>query len=291
WKQGDRILTVSVEYPSNVYSWWNIKDKGVEIVTVEERNGRVDMDEFIDSIDETITLVAISHVEFASGFMFDLDRVAKVCRERNVFLFVDIAQSAGVMSVDLSNVDAAAWPTWKWLMGPLGMGGFYLAAQHLETIKPVFVGTDGMEPQADYLTYDFKLLDSAQRFEFSTGNCIGAIGVFDALERVQDILGPRPENSPLMSAVLSNCDRIIERFTEFDVSLYSSQNAGERSGILSFETAGDPAEVAAGLTEANIEVAARGGRLRISPHYYTTDEDIDRLCSAMQKVMSNLGQK
>jgi selenocysteine lyase/cysteine desulfurase len=139
WKKGDRILTVSVEYPSNVYPWWNVRDRGVEIVTVPEVGGRVDQDRFLDRIDETITMVVISHVEFASGFAFDLPRLASVCRERGVFLFVDIAQSIGVLPVDLALVDAAAWPTWKWLLGPVGMGGFHLKKRHLDSIRPLQV--------------------------------------------------------------------------------------------------------------------------------------------------------
>ncbi len=280
WRQGDRILTVSVEYPSNVYPWWNLRDLGVEIVTVPERDGRVDLDEFIGAIDDHIRMVAISHVEFASGFCFDLARVSTACRSRGVFLFVDIAQSVGVLPIDLQLVDAAAWPTWKWLMGPIGMGGLYVSANRLEAIRPVFVGSDGMLPTADYLDYRFEFRPDAGRFEYSTENVLGMIGVAEALRRIVPLFGGEIANV-VARRVWALGDRMINRLEERGFRLYSSRHPGERSGIFSFVTPGSPAQIATRLRRNGIETAVRGGRLRISPHFYNNDEDVERLLAAL----------
>jgi len=283
WKAGDRILTVSVEYPSNVYPWWNLRDRGVEIVSIPEREGRVDLDEFIGAIDERIRMVAISHVEFASGFTFDLDRVSAVCRSHGVFLFVDIAQSIGLLPIDLRNVDAAAWPTWKWLMGPIGMGGLYLASRHIETIRPVFVGTDGMIPTSDYLDYRFELRPDAARFEYSTENSLGIIGTAEALRRIGPLFSPA-FGDEVARRVWSLGDELAARLEDRGFRLYSSRECGERSGIFSFVAPSDPAHVAARLRREGVEVAVRAGRLRISPHFYNTTADLGRVFSALPEA-------
>lgn len=280
WRQGDRILTVSVEYPSNVYPWWNLRERGVEVVPVSEREGRVDLDEFVGAIDERVRMVAISHVEFASGFSFDLARISDACRACGAFLFVDIAQSIGVLPIDLGLVDAAAWPTWKWLMGPIGMGGLYVAANRLESIRPSLVGSDGMVPTADYLDYRFEFRPDAGRFEYSTENVLGLIGVVEALRRVTPLFASEAADA-VARRVWGLGDRLISRLEERGFRLYSSRLPGERSGIFSFITPGNPAQVATRLRRNGIEVAVRSGRLRISPHFYNNDEDIERLLAAL----------
>jgi selenocysteine lyase/cysteine desulfurase len=276
WKKGDSILTVDIEYPSNVYPWWNLRERGVTIKAVPERNGRVDLDEFLSAIDSSTRLVAISHVEFASGFRFDLALLSAACRERDIFLFVDVAQSLGALPVDLSLVDAAAWPTWKWLMGPIGMGGFYLARHRLDLIKPVYVGSDGMVPTSDYLDYNFTPKPDASRFEFSTGNPIGEIGAEEALK----IMAPIFSSELAVEAtgrIFSRADRLIEILASRGARLYSSLHEGERSGILSFTTPDDPHKTAAQLKAGGVEVTVRAGRLRLAPHFYNDEEDVERV--------------
>lgn len=280
WKPGDRVLTVNVEYPSNVYPWWNLRDRGVEIVSVPEREGRVDLDAFLAAIDERVRLVAISHVEFASGFAFDLDRVARECRAREVFLFVDIAQSIGVLPVDLRQVDAAAWPTWKWLMGPLGMGGFYLSERRLPMIRPLFVGTDGMVSTPDYLDYRFEFRPDASRFEYSSENTLGLLGTEASLSRLGPLIGPECGDK-LTRRVFTLCDSLIALMESKGSRLYSSLRKGERSGILSFITPGPPAALASQLRRDGVEVAVRAGRLRLSPHFYNNQADIRRVADAL----------
>ncbi|RMH56186.1 MAG: aminotransferase class V-fold PLP-dependent enzyme [Candidatus Hydrogenedentota bacterium] len=283
WKSGDVIVTVNTEYPSNVYPWWNLRDRGVEIVSVPEREGRVDPDEFSSALTDRTRLVAISHVEFSSGYRFDLQWLSALCREKGIFLFLDIAQSIGVCPVDLSLVDAAAWPTWKWLMGPLGMGGFFLARRRWKEIRPVFVGTDGMVRGKDYLDYRFEFLEGAERFEYSTGNLLGMLGTAEALRRFRRVFSVPSGMEKLFARVRGLAERIIGGMEAKGYRLFSSRRSGETSGILSFE-GGKPAEVVRRLGESGIEVAFRAGRIRIAPHFYNTEEDVERLLRELPAV-------
>ena len=279
FKAGDRVLTVNVEYPSNVYPWWNLRDRGVEVVTVPEREGRVDLEELLAAIDDRVRVVAVSHVEFASGFAFDLARLAAECRRRDVFLFVDIAQSIGILPVDLHLADAAAWPTWKWLMGPLGMGGFFLSERRLSTIRPLFVGTDGMIPTRDYLEYRFQLRPDASRFEYSSENTLGLLGTMEALNRFSPLFRPEAGDA-VARRIFALGDKLISLMESMGTRLYSSRRNGERSGIFSFISQGDPGIIAAKLKRHGVEAAVRGGRLRLSPHFYNNEEDLKRVENA-----------
>jgi selenocysteine lyase/cysteine desulfurase len=281
WKPGDRVLTVDVEYPSNVYPWRNLSALGVEMVSIPEREGRVDQDEFLAAIDRGIRVVAISHVEFASGFTFDLTRIAGECRARGVFLFVDIAQSIGVLPIDLSLVDAAAWPAWKWLMGPLGMGGLYISERMLPLIRPVFVGTDGMVPTRDYLEYRFEFRADASRFEYSTENTLGLIGTAEALNRMEPLLA-RDAGDAVARRVFGLGAELIDTLESKGFRLYSSRAEGERSGIFSFVAPGAPGESARRLRQNGVEAAVRGGRLRLSPHFYNNRDDLQRVARAFE---------
>ncbi len=281
WKDGDEILTVDVEYPSNVYPWWNLCDRGVAVKSVPERDGRVDLDEFLAAATPATRLIAVSHVEFASGFRFDLAALARFCHERGIFLFVDVAQSAGALPVALSEVDAAAWPTWKWLMGPLGMGGFYLSRRYLEAIKPSFVGSDGMRPGRDYLDYRFDFKPGAARFEYSTANALGLAGTRESLEFFAPLAAPGPALR-LEERLFAYADRVAALMEAAGFRLYSSMRPGERSGILSFVAPGEPEAWRARLRERGVETSVRGGRLRVAPHFYNDESDLARLEEALK---------
>lgn len=275
WQAGDEILTVDVEYPSNVYPWWNLRERGVTVRAVPERDGRVDLAELEAAVTPRTRLLALSHVEFASGFAFSIPDLVALARRHGLFLFLDIAQSAGVLPVDLSGVDAAAWPAWKWLMGPLGMGGFYLARRHLDTIRQVYVGGDGMVPTADYLDYDFTPRPDASRFSYSTENVTGLLGCRAALERLVPLMAQVP------AAVRAHADAVAALLTERGWRLYSPMAPAARSGILSFTVPGDAAALLAKLRAARVECALRAGRLRVSPHYYNDASDFARLTAVL----------
>ena len=288
WRAGDRILTIDVEYPSNVYPWWNVRDRGVEVVTIGEHAGRVDLDELIDAIDERTRLVAVSHVQFASGCTIDLLKLGAACRARGVILFVDVAQSLGALPVDLSLADAAAWPTWKWQMGPIGMGGLYVSQGLIDQIRPAFVGTDGMIRGKDYLDYRFEFRPGAARFEYSSANVLGLIGVDEAVGRLAPLFEPGVEPSPAATRrIFANADQIIERVKRLGFEPFSTTDANQRSGIVMFDSRHDPEAVVKGLEARGIDAACRGGRLRLAPHFYNNDDDVDGLIEALGEIIQD----
>ena len=111
WRPGDNLVTFRNEFPSNIYPWLRLRDVlGVEVRMCEERDGRIDLDEMIGLIDGRTRLVAISHVQYASGFRADLERLGRAARARDALLVVDVIQSLGAVPIDIDSqlVDIAA---------------------------------------------------------------------------------------------------------------------------------------------------------------------------------------
>jgi selenocysteine lyase/cysteine desulfurase len=153
WRAGDNIVTFRHEFPSNIYPWIRIRDTaGVELRMCEERNGRVDVDELVSMIDSQTRVVAISHVQFASGYRIDLERIGRVARDHGALLVVDVIQSLGVIAinVDAELIDAAAGASHKWLLGPEGVGYLYLSDRAREMIEPTLVGWVSVPNPDDY---------------------------------------------------------------------------------------------------------------------------------------------
>ena len=130
WRAGDNIVTFSREFPSNIYPWLRIRDAfGVEVRMCEEREGRIDPEALESLIDRNTRVVAISHVQYASGFRTDLNRLGRVVRQHDALFVVDAIQALGVIptNVEADLIDVAAGASHKWLLGPEGVGYLVVA--------------------------------------------------------------------------------------------------------------------------------------------------------------------
>lgn len=143
WRPGDNLVTFHNEFPSNIYPWLRARDAfGVEMRMCEERDGRIHLDELINLIDDKTRIVAISQIQYASGFRTDLERIGRAARSHNALLVVDVIQALGVVPIDVESefVDVAASACHKWLLTPEGVGLLYLSDRARERIQPTLVG-------------------------------------------------------------------------------------------------------------------------------------------------------
>jgi selenocysteine lyase/cysteine desulfurase len=125
WRPGDNIVTFKREFPSNIYPWLRVRDAfGVEVRMCEERNGRIDFADLATLIDHHTRIVAISHVQYASGFRMDLERLGRLARQHDALFVVDAIQALGVVPIDVEAefIDVAAGASHKWLLAPEGVG-------------------------------------------------------------------------------------------------------------------------------------------------------------------------
>lgn len=282
WKAGENIVTFQNEFPSNVYAWRRIRDtENVELRFCPERDGgRIDSDKFISLIDEKTRLVAISAVQYASGFRADLKRIGEAARAVDALFVVDIIQATGVVPIDVEAdlIDAAAGAGQKWLMTPEGIGYIYLSDRARERVEPTLVGWISVAQPEDYSNFEQELKHGALAWE--TGTFVSAL--FYALEanlKLFTELGVGEINKYLLGLG----DFLCESLNKEKYELVSSRRDNEKSPIICIRNRSgiDAMQVYKHLQRQKIIVAPRGDRLRIAPHIYNTHEDIEKLIIAL----------
>jgi len=280
---GDEVVLLENEYPSNVYPWRNLASKGVRMVAVPPGEHP---DQFIDELSRRLTprtrVVSLSAVHWCTGMPLPLTRVGELCRERGITFVVDGAQGVGHQPVDphRDGVDYMAFSAWKWLMGPLGLGGFFVARDKLEDLQPAFWATGSVVDDETYLPYRDELKPDADRFILSTPNFgdwvyfLAALKFLDAIgfERArQRIL----ELNAYLAAGLSDKGFTVlsDRFPEYPTGITVCRKTGL-----------DAAALVGQLKAQGIVVAARLGSLRLAPHIYNSFSQLDRVLDILRRI-------
>src|SRR5438874_1649593 len=166
WEAGDNIVGVDREFPANIYPWMGLKRKGVELRLYRAQQGRIDVKALVRLCDQRTRVLAISAVQFWSGFRTDLAALSTVLKGRDILLVVDAIQAAGALRLDLraTPVDFLCAGAQKWLLGPIGVGFAYVGPRMLERLTPVTIGTDSVVRDEEYFEYDLTLKPDARRF-------------------------------------------------------------------------------------------------------------------------------
>lgn len=281
WRTGDNIVTFRGEFPSNIYPWLRIRDAfGVEIRMCEERDGRIDFNDLAGLIDQNTRLVTISHVQFASGFRMDLERLGRLVRQHDALMVVDAIQALGVvpMDVEAQLVDVAAGAGHKWLMAPEGVGYLYLSDRARERIQPTLVGWISVPDPEDFQNFEQGWNKGSLAWETGTGPAALIHGLNASLELLTTL---GVANTGLYLEKLT--DHLCERLETKPYKVVSSRLAAEKSQIVCIRHQGGSSAMSlyAHLKTQNIITAPRGDRLRIAPHVYNTVEEMDQLVDAL----------
>jgi cysteine desulfurase / selenocysteine lyase len=280
WEAGDNIVGVDREYPANIYPWMGLQRKGVELRLYRPEQGRIDVKALAQLCDSRTRVLAISAVQFWSGFRTDLGALGAAIKGRDVLLVVDAIQAAGAMRLDLAAtpVDFLCAGAHKWLLGPIGVGFAYIGPRMLERLTPVTIGTDSVVRDEEYFAYDLTLKPDARRFEEAAPNYLGILGMGAAVNLLL-----RAGTTAVEDGVLRLADRLRDELPRrgYDLVLKPAQPS-ERSGIVSFRHPRMvPAELHTRLREAGVIISLRNDFLRATPHYYNSDQDLDRLLEAL----------
>ncbi|HEY8022133.1 MAG TPA: aminotransferase class V-fold PLP-dependent enzyme [Thermoanaerobaculia bacterium] len=280
WRRGDNIVGTACEFPSNVYPWMQLGERGVEYRAVPERGGRVDTGELLASIDGRTRAVALSWVEYANGFRFDLGRVGAACRERGVLFVVDVIQGLGALALDVERdgVDVACGAAHKWLLGPEGIALLYVSDRVVERLPPVRSGWRSMRDMEAWTEPAIDWAEGAKRYESGTLNGFGIYALGASLE-ILLAAGP----AAIEDRVLALAERAARGLAALGFELVSSRRPGETSGIVCATHPRLPApRLVERLAARGVITAARAGRLRVSPHAYNTEGEIDRFLNELR---------
>ncbi|HOJ32113.1 MAG TPA: aminotransferase class V-fold PLP-dependent enzyme [Candidatus Hydrogenedentes bacterium] len=291
WKPGDAVIFYGDDYPSNVYPWRALQQRGVTLIPLQPEHPGVITWEHIESmLTPSTRLVALASCHFLSGYRIDIDTIGRNLHERGILFCLDGIQSLGAFPVSVDHVDFLSADSHKWLLGPCGAGIFYVRRSCQDILTPTLLGSWNVVSPGFIAQDKFAYYPGARRYEPGTLNLPGIVGMHAAMELLLT----------LGVEVIANRILHLRRFfveglrslgyrlylEEFDTRPQASDK--ERSGIISVESRGrDIQELATRLETHGVAFSLRRSRsgkefLRFSPHFYNTEEELQRVLDLMK---------
>ena len=280
WQPGDNLICAETEFPANIYPWTNLRRRGVEVRFVPACDNRILVEDLAARMDSRTRLVAISFVEFGTGYRNDLDALAGLCHERGALLCVDGIQGLGALQLDVARtpVDFLATQSAKWMLGPIGTGFLYVRQDHLARLDTVMTGWRAVVDRDDYYRYDSPLRASGERFEPGSLNSVGLLGMEAGLELLLSV-----GMQTIETRILALTDSLIAGLQQHGCTITTPiDDPRHRSGIVCYRhPAVDSQVLADQLQRAGVIVSMRGDVIRVSPHFYNTEAELGRLLAAL----------
>jgi cysteine desulfurase/selenocysteine lyase len=282
YEKDQNIVTCDMEFASNLFPWQALtKRYGLELRTVRNQEATLRMEDFSDLIDRKTKLVAVSYVQYSNGFRTDLAELSKIAHENGAYVVTDAVQAVGQMPINVTNlgVDFLASSGYKWLLSPISTGFLYVKRDLFDELWPTIVGYRSDENPMDFSYRNLQPAQTARRYEAGQLNFPGFAGMKEAIGLLQDV---GLEN--VWSRIRSHIDMLrngIEKSSTFHIR--SSMDEKARSGILNLACQ-NPDSIAELLFKRGIVISVRGGGLRVSPHFYNTEEEISRLLSELNAL-------
>ncbi|MBK7998296.1 MAG: aminotransferase class V-fold PLP-dependent enzyme [Verrucomicrobia bacterium] len=280
FRKGDNILIYHDDYPSNVYPWMALADKGVQVRLMNIRElGRIRNIDVIGQVDENTRLVALASCHFVSGWRIDIAGIGKQLRARNIPFCVDGIQTLGAFPTTVEHVDFLAADAHKWLLGPCAAGILYVRKALQERLKPSVLGWHNVRCANFVAQEQIVHPPDSRRFEAGSANLVGLAG----LQAGMDLLLSYGIENIAAELLRKRALLVPELQAKGYAVLGGSAPPENASGIVTFYMPdGDMSALHAKLTEANVITSLRASRagqryIRLSPHFYNTDDELRRV--------------
>ena len=282
WSDGDEIILNTMEFPANIHPFRILEGKGVKLVYLKpDDEGKITPEMIKDAITPKTKMVSISAVQYLNGFRADLKSIGDICQRNEVYFVVDGIQALGAIEIDVENcqIDALASGAHKWLMSPMGIGFLYLSDRLAQALKPAKTGWLSVETPWELSNYSQKWQPISKHLETGTFNMIGIIGMNASLSHLLEI-GPEwieNEIGKLTSYLFANVTAMD------NVEIKTPKSPEHHAGIFTFSLPEkrDSETVVNQLKTKQITISAREGFVRISPHYYNTTDELDRVLDSI----------
>jgi selenocysteine lyase/cysteine desulfurase len=271
------VLVPTPDFPANVYPWWHLARRGVRIIDLPRRHGRIEVADAARVLTPEVRVLVLSSVDFVTGYAADLAAFGAFCREHGLLLVVDAIQSLGVLPLDVKRCGIAvlAAGAHKWLCGPQGIGVLYVDRELLPRLTPPLAGWKSVVDENDF-TLHFTLRGDAAVFEAGTLNMAGIAGLGAALELLVEIGGGR-----IRAQVAALVEQLSAGLEQRGWRLASPRQSGERAGIVAFAGAANPQQLLHHLAEGGVSAALRDGHIRLSPHFANNGADAERFFAVL----------
>jgi cysteine desulfurase/selenocysteine lyase len=276
WERGDIVVAFAEEFPANFYPWKRLEARGIEVRWLS-------IFDDLDAIDQACKgarMLAISFVQYLSGYRVDLVKIGEICARRGCFFLVDAIQGLGAFPIDVraAHIDALAADGHKWLLGPEGCGVLFVRREVQDQVEPVEFGWTNVAKYYDYASRDMALRADAGRYECGTLNTIGCYGLCASIDYLLEV-----GIEPVSGAVQALGNRIWEGVTALGFETLGRRSAESGAGIVSFRKPSvESPLIVRKLKDAGITAAPRQGWVRTSPHFYIAPEEIDRMLEELK---------
>jgi len=245
-------------------------------------DGTIDTSAYYTRIDDRTRVVSACHAYFVNGFTHDVAAIARIAHDRGALLFVDAYQTLGTMPIDVKalGVDALAGGTLKYLMATAGIAFLYVRRELAETLRPTVTGWFGRQ---NPFAFDPTTLDwapGARRFDGGTPPIINAYIARAGLEIIHEV---GPANIASWTRALS--DRLVEGGNARGLTLHGTPDATRKAPTTAFWVGADSASVERRMRARGVIPSARGSVIRLSPHFYSTFDDVDRALDTLAAAL------
>jgi cysteine desulfurase / selenocysteine lyase len=280
FRKGDNILIYHDDYPSNVYPWMALAARGVQVRLINVRElGKIRAIDVQGQVDENTRLVALASCHFVSGWRINLPAIGKYLRQRGVLFCVDAIQTVGAFPTSVEHIDFLAADAHKWLLGPCAAGIFYVRKEVQERLRPTVLGWNNVRCPNFSAQEEIVFHSGAHRYEAGSDNLLGLVGLHAAMELLLEV---GVDN--VAAELLRKRARLVPALEQKGYTvLHAAAPPENASGIVTFfrpET--DMGELHQKLEAENITTSLRADRagkqyLRLSPHFYNTDAELQRV--------------
>lgn len=276
WSPGDSIVLPATEFPTAMFAARLLAERGVMVRLIEASpNGTLDENAVLGAIDRTTRLVVASVVSFRTGQLLQTDAIVTRAHRHGALVFLDAVQALGSVAFEVGAADFVCAASFKWLLGVHGAAGLYVHPSTREFTRAPYSGYRSVVDLFPVPPAEAQLYPDARRYQEGLPD-YGALAVLHAS------LG---QCAPLRDEVIEHNAAVTARLLGGLLELGASVLApvAPRGSIVAFESARF-AEIATALADAGTTVWARDGRVRLSPHAYTTDEDIDTALQQLARI-------
>lgn len=273
-----KIISTTIEFPSVTYPWIRLsreKNRSIIVKLIDTENYYINQDKIISEIDENTKVVMLSHVEYLTGQINDIRRIADEAHKVGAIVIVDGIQAAGYIPIDIMKLRADIYiiGSYKWLIGPFGAASAYISREIYENIEPAIVGWRSTENMWNFNGTTLKYASTARKFEFCTTAYYSMIGMAESIKYLLN-LGIKNIYDHNMQLIRVAAEELIKK----NVKITPPYNLDERGSIITFKVKNLENTVnKLKSLERPIEFSVRGGMIRISPHIYNSSNDITQL--------------
>lgn len=278
YSKRNKVVVAELDFPTLAYQW--LIRPGVEVVFVPSDDGAtISPERFAQYVDERTAIVASSHVFYATGAIQDLRAIGDIAHKNGALFLVDAYQGIGQVPVNLSetNVDVYVAGPLKWLLGGPGLAYLYVRSALIEQLTPQIAGWFGARNQFGFDIKHFEFRDDARRFELGTPALHMVHSALGGQEIIDEVTVPRiRERNQYLTELL------IERAQAAGFKIRGAQHREQRSAIVMIAIE-NPSDAVAHLADRGIIVDYRPGHVRVSPHFYNLESELDMVVDELAR--------